>query len=77
MTEPRHGYHSGPVCQMPAKYVQCCSTMAAWLLAWETASVIELDFTVDHCVSVKEAAQIVLVTKLQNLRLYPQHGQSF
>ena len=51
--------------------------MAAWLLAWETASVIELDFTVDHCVSVKEAAQIVLVTKLQNLRLYPQHGQSF
>ena len=52
---------------MPAKYAQCCSTVAAWLLARERASVIELDFTVDHCASVKEAAQTVLVTKLQNV----------
>ena len=52
---------------MPAKYAQWCSIAAAWLLARETASVIELDFAVAHCASVKEAAQAVLVTKLQNL----------
>ena len=35
MTGPREGYHSGPVCQMPAKHAQCCSTVAARLLVRE------------------------------------------
>ena len=58
---------------MPAKDAHCCSAVAAWLLARETASDIKLDFTVAHCASVKEAAQTVLVTKFQNLRPCPQH----
>ena len=62
---------------MPAKYAQCCSTVAAWLLARERASVIKLDFAVAQSASMKEAAQTVPVTKLQNVRLYPQHGRSF
>ena len=62
---------------MPAKDAHCYSTVAAWLLARETAGVIKLDFTVAHCAGVKEAAQRVLVTKFQNLQPYPQHGQSF
>ena len=33
MTEQRH---RGPVCQMPANYAQCFSTVAAWLLARQT-----------------------------------------
>ena len=77
MTEPRHGHHIEPICQMPAKDAHCCPAVAAWLLARETASVIKLDFAVAHSASVKEAAQTVLVTKFQNLRPYPQHGRSF
>ena len=66
MTVPKHGYYIGPICQMPVKDAQCCPTVAAWLLARETTSVIKLDFAVAHCASVKEAAQTVLVTKFQN-----------
>lgn len=57
MTEARLGYHTWLIYYMPAKDTHCCSTVAAWLLPKETASVTELHFAVVRCANVKRGAK--------------------
>src|SRR5258705_8655759 len=62
ITEPKHGYHTGRICQMQATVVQCYLIVSAWCHARATASVIEPEFATAHYATVKQAAHTTLGT---------------
>ncbi len=53
MPELKSGCHIGQIWQMSAKHVLFCYTVAVWLHAGGTASVIEPDSVAAHFASVR------------------------
>ena len=60
------GQYTGQIYQMPAKDVYCCFTVDALWLVRATANVNGLESAAALCANVKEAVQIILMTRRYN-----------